>query len=51
MSRISHATVKPAFPLCHSPARRLPDLTLCACYSKPWTAQNRWRFTVSVPAV
>lgn len=25
---------------------RLPEYTLCACYSKPWSAQNRWRFTV-----
>lgn len=29
-------------------ACRLPQLALCACYSKPWHAEPRWRFTVSI---
>ncbi|KAF8067322.1 hypothetical protein HT031_002370 [Scenedesmus sp. PABB004] len=24
---------------------KLPSLALCACYSRPWHAQPRWRFT------
>jgi hypothetical protein len=36
-----HAMPTPSLVSC-----RLPDFTICACYSKPWTAQNRWRFTV-----
>ncbi|WIA33159.1 hypothetical protein OEZ86_006307 [Tetradesmus obliquus] len=25
---------------------KLPQLALCACYSRPWHAQPRWRFTL-----
>eukprot|EP00882_Tetradesmus_deserticola_P005160 GHRQ01005435.1.p1 GENE.GHRQ01005435.1~~GHRQ01005435.1.p1 ORF type:complete len:211 (+),score=89.28 GHRQ01005435.1:235-867(+) len=36
---------------CHPEIRfklkhKLPQLALCACYSKPWQAQPRWRFTM-----